>query len=91
MLRAAALSSHSKYPAHARSSRLESASGEQWYCEKGLSGSESGWMEVLGRTQNAAPLERSRVTGSPRGLKSDSMCGACLLYTSPSPRDGLLS
>ena len=27
-----------------------------------------------------------------RGIKSDGMiCGACLLYTSPSPRDGLLS
>eukprot|EP00965_Chrysotila_dentata_P076720 2532999-Pleurochrysis_carterae.AAC.1 len=60
----AAWFSHSKYPAHARSSRFgsASASGEQWCCEKGLSGSESDWMEVSGRTQNAAPLERSRVT-----------------------------
>eukprot|EP00965_Chrysotila_dentata_P257942 6213051-Pleurochrysis_carterae.AAC.7 len=33
-------------------------------------------MEAMGRTQNAELLERSRVTGPPRGLNSDSMCVA---------------
>src|SRR5665647_3658037 len=44
-------------------------------------------------SEKTRPVSLNDIVGQKEGLRAlkAALCGACLLYTSPSPRDGLLS
>ena len=73
-------------------SRLWSGDHTLWQDDPTEVADRLGWLAVVAEMEQAsADLERFALAAVADGFRHAVLLGICLLYTSPSPRDGLLS